>query len=510
MNNEDFLKIRKNCLASSRDFVSAAGKIRSTLLRHIQYHLAALALEEVGKAEILLMQHVSGGDRVEGMGVRGLDIHVRKLFWAFWSISFGKQLTTKAQVDRYKGMAKTIHSKRLQSLYTDSDSLELAKRRVTKREADELLALARTRLSMEEHREPDFDKTDEEKELIKWFMEVTQDPTKLPLIVGIKSQKKLIEFGGKSELWIKWLKEVFDQNDQEVREIMQKELSRKRPHGKDKEVDKYRVKVKLICDSHSLRTKVLSEWNKQIPHIQLSSDDKHTLYATFVFTKNVPPAALYYFTWGFIRTFVVALNIATKGLIWWNVQRDIEKYYEEMWDLELDLKMEARPQKRLSLDWKSLGKVFLPEHLTGTSILLAYIMHQQKGPLQNALDRYAFGLVLTAKNDVHLRMEPNAFREFYAALRQGMQYSGDWDAKEPFVDFATDYFSKIYGNNSFRQYLELGEKLFKESSPTPDMPEITLTEVFGVKILADLYFWELARNWSSATQLSRQKSKTER
>src|SRR2546428_3873059 len=75
-------------LAHAEDLLAAAKRLLPEF-PHLAYHLAALALEEVGRATLFVMIDASGGDAA-GL-VRTLDDHVGKLFWAIWGPSFGRE-----------------------------------------------------------------------------------------------------------------------------------------------------------------------------------------------------------------------------------------------------------------------------------------------------------------------------------------------------------------------------------------------------------------------------------
>lgn len=488
--------IRDNCIVSASDFVKSAKELQKANLPHIQYHLASLALEEIGKAELVLMQHAVDDQSATNFKSSSMEDHERKLFWAFWGPNFGKHLMTQEELNTYKGLAKVVHWTRLNSLYTDTESIKLARDNVSQEEADRLTSLANARLEMEKNREFEFDKEDPDKEdpdkeVLKWFLDATKDPVKRPLIFGGKSHKKLVELKGNARDWIKWLKKQFDENDEEIREIIDEELSRKEPKGKERKEPKYKVKVKLYSDSHSIRKKVLNEWNEKIDFIQLDADDKRTLYCTFTHTKIMPIQALWEFGWGIARTFAIAINIATKGFFWWNVQKDIEKYYEEIWDLEKNMKLDVRPSKKLALNWNELKWTLKKQDLAKTSLLFAFITDSRGKPMEQALGRYAFGLALAAKNDFHLRTESEAFIAFYLSFKEAMKISGDWNGESDLVESAKKIFSKLNDFKGLEQTIALGEKLI-DSKKEQKVEAITLTEVFGMKLYADIYFEMLA------------------
>ena len=73
------------CLSHASDLVRAAkGVLNEERLPNIAYHLAALALEEIGKADLIAMQHgYYFGDRAISWPLRHAEDHVKKLFWHF-------------------------------------------------------------------------------------------------------------------------------------------------------------------------------------------------------------------------------------------------------------------------------------------------------------------------------------------------------------------------------------------------------------------------------------------
>lgn len=266
------------CLAHATDLLAAANAVLTQNLPHIAYHLAALALEEVGKAGIILMGHIADkkGERPPWMG-KHADDHVKKLFWAVWGPSFGKQLITKEQIEEIQDLAQAIHEKRLQGLYVDmgGDILRLPKDAVTGEEAKKLMGLAEARIGLEKLHSPadlDIDRMVD----LKWFLSATDDPEKRRLIMGKKSMEKLVELG-QSALWIKWLHEEFEQAERESKAILEKELKRSgQPAGED-DKDKWKVRIMLQTNSHSIRPKSLNWWNQSVNWIKLHPVDKRKM-----------------------------------------------------------------------------------------------------------------------------------------------------------------------------------------------------------------------------------------
>jgi len=79
------------------------------------------------------------------------DDHIKKLFWATWGPSIGREKITKDQIDSLQGLSREIHSTRLQALYVDFDATGpvLPSESITKSEAQRLIDMATARLGME-------------------------------------------------------------------------------------------------------------------------------------------------------------------------------------------------------------------------------------------------------------------------------------------------------------------------------------------------------------------------
>jgi hypothetical protein len=68
--------------------------------------------------------------------------------------------------------------------------------------------------------------------------------------------------GGNVRAWIKWIKEKHEYLEQFNLELAKKEVSRV-PQEQDALVRKWRLVVRLQALAHTMRPKVLAEWNKQ-------------------------------------------------------------------------------------------------------------------------------------------------------------------------------------------------------------------------------------------------------
>ncbi|MFC1625867.1 AbiV family abortive infection protein [Patescibacteria group bacterium] len=489
----DFEKIRDLCLDNASDLVKGAKKMRVSKLHHIQHHLAVLALEEIGKAELLGMELAAGiNKRQSPIGSNIYENHVKKLFWALWGPSFAKNVITREQIDEFRGLATSLHANRLISLYVDPDDNTSPKTKISQKEADNVTSLAEARIGMEKNKNfIDPNDPNINKEEIGWFIEASEDAEKRALIFGRKSQEKLIKFGNVRN-WISWLKKQFDENDIKIRKIVEEELHREKPKGKEAKKPKYKIRIRINSESHSIRNKELKKWNENIDFIKLNSDDKRDLICDFYLPKATHIKATWFIGWGMARAFVTALNIATKGFFWWHVPKDRSRFYEDMWDLERNMKMGVEQRPELTVNFKDLRWVLKDSDLGRASMLFYYIT-KVKGKEEGVpFNDYVLGLSFLAKNDIHLRFELNAFAQFFQALKNAFRISGDWDGKSDFIKAVHKQFIKLGDFTNLDEYLQWGEEQ-EQSADKKTSKEITLTEVFGMKLYTDIYLEKLAK-----------------
>ena len=234
-------KIIKNCLKNAESLIASAEELAEKRgRRHVAYTLAALGLEEVGKASILKSMFAIEESGIEPLREvnMGMDDHVRKLFWAIWGASFTKEKITQDSSNQYKGIANDIHTKRLEYLYADISNSN--RPTIRKEELDNIVRLARARLMMEKSYGL-LNRLDGEKaRRMKWFLESSQDSEMRKLIFGNPSIRKLEELKDSTD-WINWMYEQFQEADKDSQKLLQQEMLRKKPEGNDVSKDKWEV-----------------------------------------------------------------------------------------------------------------------------------------------------------------------------------------------------------------------------------------------------------------------------
>ena len=163
------------CLANAEKLIEAAGVSSKPGSYHIAYHLAALALEEIGKSSMVFMSAINPRPIEEGdrLGpIKWIDDHERKLFWAVWlprRVNLRDWKTIPESIE----IARTIHENRLQTLYVDPADPNRAS--ISEEQANGVISLAHACLNIErlkEFRELD----DGRKAELQWFFSAMDNP----------------------------------------------------------------------------------------------------------------------------------------------------------------------------------------------------------------------------------------------------------------------------------------------------------------------------------------------
>lgn len=81
------LERRDACHKHARDLITAARRVLGddAAFPNVAYHLAILALEEIGKAGLIIARAMADGSKDTSWITKRLDDHTLKLMWAVWS-----------------------------------------------------------------------------------------------------------------------------------------------------------------------------------------------------------------------------------------------------------------------------------------------------------------------------------------------------------------------------------------------------------------------------------------
>jgi AbiV family abortive infection protein len=476
------------CVTHGRALLESAKAVQASGHPNVAYHLAALCLEEIGRRSLLGVRSIAEKATVPPAWPRKHEQdHVKKLFWAILGPAF---LGTPLNAERFRemnGLATHIHETRLLGLYvgTDDDGITIPAEQIAEVESQRLINFAEARLdlasteSFQEEMPQDF------VDLQAWLLASFDDPEKRKGILSRGSLDKLAEFKD-VRAWVRWLKDLFDEAEAQGRAAAQREIERSAQPPEEKTKDKWQFRVRIVGASHSIRPKTLTAWNEKSNWIKLSAGaNKKELFIDFILGDNVPVQALWYFGWGVARQFVVALNIGSMGFWWWHMPQHVDRWFDDLRDLETgqELKLERKPS--LVIDWGE-NRVLTVEDLGRAAAIFASLTPREPDGKQGSIDYYIGGLTFLALNDVHWQCEVQSFGNFVESLRHMMKKHDDWTEGQPFVASFLRFIDELFPNFDEKERYGALIKAFEEKNV--DGVTVTLKEVSFLKLFCDFYY----------------------
>jgi AbiV family abortive infection protein len=506
-----YVEQRRLCLDHAGDLVSAAERVlaNDNAYPNIAYHLAILAMEEIGKAGMLASLAVIGAALDKERLERRLGDHVFKLMWAVWSPSLAEGKIEPKDFEDARHFAASTHARRIAGLYvdhTDHNTSVPPREAVLLGHATSILNLAKARLALELERGAPA--PDERNEELEWYLDTVSDALGQKRLFSQAFIQKHEEFRGDAHAWIRWAREEFAKIAAEEQEHLQRELSRQSTESRTGK-PKWLVKVRLQTPSHSLRQKVLNYWNDRIEatKLRLVGNKKNELLLEMTIDNGVTLDRLFDAGLSLSKLYIAMLNIGTGGFFWYELSGQAQIYYESIRDLDAPhLEPRISRVRGLPMEWSESqpdgGKrqrIALAEaHLNNAMMCLAAF-----GPMSDAdaapiFGPYLQGLVLLSKTDLHLSVENSARDAFLKALRRAMLTFGDWDGDETQLITALHrVMEPIIADETDRN--RLFEGLRGKSTR-----EGVLSDAVAAKRIADLYLAIVAkRRWSELVKQTR-------
>jgi AbiV family abortive infection protein len=508
---EAVLPLIQACLSNAERLLNSAKEIRKPGYNHISYHLAALALEEIGKASMLVPRssrlsaspQEADEDDDKSTISRWLDDHEKKLFWAIWTIGMSTGKFSVKDFREYQEIARSIHQQRLSSLYVDPTE-PTAQVEVSDNELNVLLGMTEARLNIEKITELR-NLNPEEQQTLDWFLGVYDDPQLKSFIFSGGSLSKLTEFSGDARKWMSWLYEQVLEGNEKSQKLLEKELNRK-PGIQEVNEPKWRLKIRFHTTTHSIRPKPLAVWNERLLWIKLfPTNNKHELLVQFTAPSRLPITDVWQAGLQMSTTFLLALNIATLGYFWWYLPSFTSRYYEEIFDIENKVSVLMNRNPPLAIEWKR--HALKEAQLNNAAIVFGHMIKltPDRG---EAYNRYSHALAMLAKNDIFGQFEPNILFELYSALRAALVAYGDWDGTGDTFQAALERVLKEFdGDPGFNaEMLSVAQLASTLNIPNNAVKPITLDEVFKMKACCDLYLFtrarrEVSKNWNQAPPL---------
>jgi len=474
------------CLLNANRLLSSAKAVMAPGQYHVAYHLAALAMEEIGKAGLILTEAVAPetGEDGESLRSKWMEDHERKLFWAIWLPSFGEDRDWRT-IPTHMQFAKEIHERRKRTLYFDPDHPD-AQAEITEGRAARLIGLTESRLELEKLKKyRDLD--EEEKSDMQWFFLASQNPEMKPYIFSKQSLEKQNEMRENRTGWLRWLRGLFEESARKAMEMAQLEMERQRPEGEAKYDDKWKMRLRLKSWSHSIRPNQLNGWNKGIDKIKLiHTTDRYELLVEFIIGKNVLLGDLWGMGMQSSMIFLCALNIATGGFFWWYVPAYTSRFYESMIDLESDHNVIIERVPELKISW---GHMALKEDdLLRQMPMVFGFVGKASEPEQAFYHRYFGLLAMMAKNDIFFQVEHNLVVGFIECFEMALIHYKDWDGSPAgYDDAVAAVFTQFSDSAEFMGMLkEVANAAAQVRTQTYRRP-IGLEDVARAKVIFDIY-----------------------
>lgn len=480
------------CLTNATQLLTSAETVwQQTGFKHVAYVLAVFALEEVGKAELLKVQTIEtlSGDALASE--KASEAHTKKLFWALWSNTLISKTPIQNEIEELRGLAARLHETRLAANYVDPFAAEgNPEAAVDEGFLKNLLSLVRTRieLAVETGYQP---ASVENKALLNWFIAYYQHPETRERVFAPVSVKMLYQLGD-YVAWIKWLKAQADAIVAEGLRLARLEIAR--PNTGSTEF-KWKATIRLHCQSHSIRPKLINEWNKLDAWIKLGAvgKSKEVFDLTFYLPEAAGVGQLWELLLDISNRFVLALNIGCRGFFWWYMPEKISRYYEKIEDIKSNatVKIEATPNLRLGWGNLVLSKNDLGATLEAFNFLSSF--REDNEPFMF----YRMGCVLLAKNDLLFRVEREAFLQFFSCMRaliRRREKCHDAVCRERYGEFV----EKLVSDGDLKYaYFDFGLAL--EAGRTLEKP-ITLSEAFAIKLICDAYLFQMMKERRKADE----------
>tara|TARA_R110002020_G_scaffold47651_1_gene135543 strand:- start:2419 stop:3918 length:1500 start_codon:yes stop_codon:yes gene_type:complete len=480
----------ETCIIHARDLIESAKIVHASGRSNIAYHLATLALEEVGKRELFGMQSIVSQRPVHySWPVKHVQDHTKKLFWALFGPEFLSGTLSKDKLEKIQNLAGIIHENRLAGIYVDmSDSGSTIPNKIVDGSmCDDLIKLGEARIAMSETSKLSGPLSEEDRTYLAWYLNATDDPEMCRKFFSKGSLEKLGKLKS-TRAWVRWLESLFDEAEAAAAAAMAHELERSRNLPDSGTKDKWRIRVRVFCASHSIRPKALKGWNDNCDFLKLLpvSGKKDQFFIEFTLKEQVPLESLWYLGWHIARHFVIALNIGTMGFWWWRMPEQVNRYYESIVDLEnpeMSLELDRFPS--LQMDWgenRALTEEDMHRVLGCYPALPAPGKHSER----KAYDYYIGGLTFLSLNDIHWQCEILALGNFFSSLKAMMQENGTLEEVKTFPIAFQQFIDELFPQMDERaRFLALCDHF---EGGTLEETTITLKEVSFVKAFCDAFF----------------------
>lgn len=502
LSNDD-LKIIRACHSNAKKLLKVAQAAVLTKAYNVAYHLAALSMEEVGKASFIASHAIlkdTAREKQDSWFQDKLGDHEFKLFWAIWRVAGQNKRILPETFKEAQKIAEFIHKKRLQTLYVSTTGMA----RISKVDATRLIAFAESRLKLEPpSRKP---KENVEPELFNdfmWFIDAIEDEARKALIFSKKSFEMYAQLQGDMGKWIGWLKEQFTLQEQEAQKILDKELARELPDKAEWLAPKWKIRAELIVQGIELKPDAFAWWNKQNTacKLQITKQKEGKFIVDATLPKAVrakPPQQLIHFGSEELYRLVMALNIGTMGFIWWYHLHDNLTWYKTIHDLENpSFSLQVQSQNPfLNINWRKIGnktekgekvRKLSPVEMGHALTAYAVLPMLEENFRRKFYGSYLHGLMFLAKQDFFMPMVINSGMSFLNAMFLAMQYYDKIKNKADMTDTFWKHFGEILKDPDDRKEFNPVLANFVSGDDKQLSQLLTTDMTIKIKLLCDCY-----------------------
>jgi AbiV family abortive infection protein len=458
---------------------------------NIAYHLSALSLEELGRRQLIAFHAIANATSAvpAAWPLKHAQDHIQKMFWAFFGAAFHTQRLTKESLDEIRSFAKHIHSRRIAGLYVDTrDGLNIPSEAIPSEESENLIRLVEARLGMASSEEYGAEATQEDIDIQTWFLAATDDEAKNKVIFSESSMSKLAELGN-ARAWIEWLKRQFDVADAHAMDVLKRELNSDSSAHTPGSKPKWKMRLRVYSDAHSVRPKALNWWNERVSWIKLLAipERKREMIVEITFNGDVRLERLWLTGWVTARRFVAAMNIGTRALWWWHLPRQISRYYHSIEDLENGMEVNLDRSLPLKINWGS-NLVLDEEALRQVMIHMTVITKIVGSEMDAAVEHYLGGLTFLSLNEIHWQCELQAYGNFNQCIKTAMAVYKYGDVTESFEDAFSKFLNNAAPTMPAEQHAHFVALARAYEVGGPESGAVNLSDVGMLKVLCDSYF----------------------
>ena len=490
--DKELLAALTACVVHARDLVEAAKAVQGIGRSNIAYHLATLALEELGKRKLYQIQAAATtvGEPPQWQ-IKATEDHKKKLLWCFYGSGRLLDIVDQQQFFEMRDAATDIHANRIAGLYVDNSDrgLNIPSQAISPKQSQALIESAEAVVEYAESEKPRDDIPQEEADLQVWFLNAFDDPDKRNRILTVGSLAKLKQLNDVQE-WTRSLKAEIEAHDQQMKLMAERELQRGPKSAGECKKEKWRITLKIETTSHSICRGPLRKWNDGVNWIKLvqqqGAKKKEQLLIEITLGDDIPISALWGLGFSLSLQFLIAVNMATSGFWWWPLAPNQRRFYESIRDLDKGLGVELEDS---GFQVFNSPKVALSDvHVQSLLLCFTSLPHPHDQPRAQAYIHYLGGLNFIALNCIQWRCEAQAFGNFLASFKLLLAEASYVLPSETLLDAVRRFLKEKYPD-LYR--LEVFMELVNEFEQGKGLPSVKIGEAYLMKLLCETVFREI-------------------